>query len=206
MGYDIKCPGYGGYHGGWQCNFKGEYEYTSTVSEYQYQTYCKKDNRDYCYGPGYGNCEYYKKHYGISYITTAVCDTLGLAKNNLFLRTINSFRDKLEQNPSMFKQLEIYDIVGPVIANIINGDQKLAGELFNSTIVPVCNDITSCDYRNALIKYTNMTKELIEKYKDSVSIGLSVFNMSDDIGQVKYGSQYRKSLNFGVPFKRYEKK
>lgn len=202
MSYDIKCPGYGGYHGGWQCNWKGEFEYTSDVSEYHYQTYCRKDNKDYCYGPGYGDCEYFRRHYGISYITTAICDTLGLEKNNLFLHIIDAFRYKLEQDTKMFKQLEIYDIVGPIIANKINGDKKIALELFNSTIIPVCNDITKCDYRTAIIKYTNMTKNLIEKYKDSVSIGLDVFKMSEKIGEVKYGSQYKKSLNFGVPFRR----
>ena len=146
-------------------------------------------------------CSIYKAYHGC-YITTAVCDTLGLSGDNIFLGAISSLRKKLEQNPKMFKQLEIYDIVGPMIANIINGDKKIAGELFNSSISPVCNDITNCDYKSALIKYTNMTKSLIEKYKDSVSIGLDVFKMSEDIGQVKYGNQYKKSLNFGVPFRR----
>ena len=146
-------------------------------------------------------CSIYKAYHGC-YITTAVCDTLGLSGDNIFFGAISSLRKKLEQNPKMFKQLEIYDIVGPMIANIINGDKKIAGELFNSSISPVCNDITNCDYKSALIKYTNMTKSLIEKYKDSVSIGLDVFKMSEDIGQVKYGNQYKKSLNFGVPFRR----
>lgn len=146
-------------------------------------------------------CSIYKAYHGC-YITTAVCDTLGLSSDNIFLGAISSLRKKLEQNPKMYKQLEIYDIVGPMIANIINGDKKIAGELFNSSIIPVCNDINNCDYKSALIKYTNMTKSLIEKYKDSVSIGLNVFKMSENIGQVKYGNQYKKSLNFGVPFRR----
>ena len=169
----------------------------SGVSDSWYSKYCSKD-----YESDYGKCKHYKEYYGISYITTAICDTLGLAKNNLFLRSINSFREKLEQDHKMYKQLEIYDIVGPIIANKINGDKEIALELFNSSIVPVCNDLFKNDYRSALIKYTNMTKGLIEQYKDSVSIGLDVYKMSDDIGQVKYGNQYKKSLNFGVTFKR----
>lgn len=198
MGYGVVCPGYDGVISAkWQCKFKKECEGSSDVSDSWYSEYCSKD-----YESDYGKCKHYKEYYGISYITTAICDTLGLAKNNLFLRSINSFRDKLEQDPKMYKQLEIYDIVGPIIANKINGDKEIALELFNSSIVPVCNDLFKNDYRSALIKYTNMTKGLIEQYKDSVSIGLDVYKMSEDIGQVKYGNQYKKSLNFGVTFKR----
>ena len=187
MGYGVVCPGYDGVISAkWQCKFKKECEGSSDVSDSWYSKYCSKD-----YESDYGKCKHYKEYYGISYITTAICDTLGLAKNNLFLRSINSFREKLEQNPKMYKQLEIYDIVGPIIANKINGDWEIALELFNSSIVPVCNDLFKNDYRSALIKYTNMTKGLIEQYKDSVSIGLDVYKMSDDIGQVKYGNQYK---------------
>ena len=109
----------------------------------------------------------------------------------------------LENDPKMFKQLEIYDIVGPVIANIINGDKEVAIELFESSISPVCIDIINGNYNSALMKYTYMTKRLINKYKDSVSIGLDVFKMSDNIGQVKYGTQYKKCLDFGEKFRRY---
>jgi len=199
MGYDIVCPGYDGVISAkWQCKFKKKCEGSSDVSDSWYSKYCSKD-----YESDYKKCKHYKDYYGISYITTAVCDTLGLTKDNSFLRLINNFREKLEQDHKMFKQLEIYDIVGPVIANIINGDKEIAIELFESTISPVCMDIINGNYNGALLKYTCMTKGLINKYKDSVSIGLDVFKMSDDIGQVKYGNQYKKCLNFGEKFRRY---
>lgn len=188
MSYSEKCPGYRSYM---ECSFKEKRGADPHITDDEYKHNCVYDY-DYVYCMWYSNC----------YITTAVCDTLGLKGDNLFLGAISSLRDKLKQDPKMFKQLEIYDIVGPIIANKINGDKKIALELFNSTIIPVCNDITKCDYRTAIIKYTNMTKNLIEKYKDSVSIGLDVFKMSEKIGDVKYGSQYKKSLNFGVPFRR----
>ncbi len=200
MGYGIVCPGYDGVCSArYQCDFKKEYDGSSDVFDSWYEAYC---NKDYERG-GYGDCKYYKKHMGICYITTAVCDTLGFKNDNLFLSTICSFREKLEQDPKMFKQLEIYDIVGPVIANIINGDKEIAAKLFKSTISPVCMDIINGNYNDALLKYTCMIKSLINKYKDSVSIGLDVFKMSDDIGQVKYCNQYKKCLNFGEKFRRY---
>ena len=199
MGYSVVCPGYDGVCSAtYQCDFKKKYNGSSDVPDSWYDTFCSKDYES----GGYGDCVYYQKYLSRCYITTAVCDTLGLKGDNLFLGTISLFRDKLEQDPKMYKQLEIYDIVGPIIANKINGDKEIALELFNSSIVPVCNDLFKNDYRSALIKYTNMTKGLIEQYKDSVSIGLDVYKMSEDIGQVKYGNQYQKSLNFGVTFKR----
>ena len=198
MSYSIKCPGYDGVVSAtWQCWIKKECGYSSDVFDSWYSKYCRKD-----YESDYKKCKYFKEYYGISYITTAICDTLGLEKNNLFLHSINTFRYKLEQDPKMYKQLEIYDIVGPIIANKINGDKKIALELFNDSIIPVCNDLFKNDYYSALLKYTNMTKKLIEQYKDFVSVGLDVFRMSEDIGQIKYKNQYKKSLNFCVPFKR----
>ena len=157
---------------------------------------------DVCCSLWYDDCSTYKAYHGC-YITTAVCNALGLREHNVFLKTIRSLRNKLEQNPNMFRQLEIYDIVGPMIANAINGDEKIAAELLNLSISPVCMDIINGNYNGALLKYTCMTKGLINKYKDSVSIGLDVFKMSDDIGQVKYGNQYKKCLNFGEKFRRY---
>ena len=188
MGYSEKCPGYRSYM---ECRFKEKRGADPHITDDEYKHNCVYDY-DYVYCMWYSNC----------YITTAVCDTLGLKGDNIFLGAISSLRHKLEQDPKMYKQLEIYDIVGPIIANIINGDKDIALELFNSSIVPVCNDLFRNDDRNALIKYTNMTKSLIEKYKDSVSVGLNLFKMSDNIGQVKYSGQYKKSLNFGVSFRR----
>lgn len=206
MGYGIVCGGYRGYDHNWQCDWRKDYDGISDIPQSHYDKYCTKDYEGDGYSEGYGSCTYYKYHCGRCYITTAVCDTIGLKCDNVFLFTINSFRDKLEQNPKMFKQLEIYDIVGPIIANAINGDKDVATYLFNFSISPVCTDIINGDYNSALFKYTNMTKKLIEKYRNSVSIGLDVFKMSSDIGHVKYGNQYRKSLNFGEPFRRYKER
>lgn len=205
MGWGIVCGGYDGVISAvWQCSWKNDYDHSSDVPQSHYEKYCKKDYEGNGYDDdGYGSCTYFKYHFGKCYIATAVCDTLGLTKDNSFLRVINIFRDKLENDPKMFKQLEIYDIVGPVIANIINGDKEVAIELFESSISPVCIDIINGNYNSALMKYTCMTKRLINKYKDSVSIGLDVFKMSDNIGQVKYSTQYKKCLDFGEKFRRY---
>ena len=158
------CPFYkweGGFFGDYFCTKKNEVINSST-----YEKYCTKSYES----GGYGDCPLYKYEEPSSgcFITTIVCDILGLEDKNVFLMLLRKFRDNyLQKNMNTLPILEEYDFIGPVISNRIFFDenkQEVARNLFSNYLVPVFEDIANDNYSCAIKKYTTMVKGLIAKY------------------------------------------
>lgn len=158
------CPYYkweGGFFGDYYCMKKEE-----TVSSSNYEKYCKKNYET----DGYGECPIYKHEEPSSgcFITTIVCDIIGLEDKNIYLMLLRKFRNNyLQKNQKGIEILEQYDFIGPVISQKIYEDenkQQLAQNLFINNLVPVFDDIIKDNYTEAIKKYTKMVNQLIEKY------------------------------------------
>lgn len=125
-----------------------------------------------CYYPDDTICSYYqnKKSYvpgGGCYITTIICDMLGFDDKCNILETLRGFRKDVMQTSSEYKEvLYEYDTVGPKISKSIKEDKDL--ELINGMldfyILPVVSLIKNKDYKEAIIRYQNMTKSLENYY------------------------------------------
>ena len=102
------------------------------------------------------------------FITTMVCDILGMEDDCDSLQTLRSFRDNVMQKDSKFaKMLYQYDVVGPEIAKCLNecykttGDKEAVQKLYDSYIVPTCDSVKANDYDAAVKKYTSLVEMLM---------------------------------------------
>ena len=190
---DIKCSYMHKRQNGWS----DEYYCTKVEHTVSYDQYINK-----CCSYSYDECDNYKydKPSSGCFITTVVCDTLGMDDNNMYLMLLRNFRkDYLQRKTDGIKVLEEYDTIGPVIAHCINNDEKkkeVAQGVFVNSIIPVINDI--CDGKNssAINKYILMTKNLISKYgleTLTLSIpGVSVYNYNQDKSMMGHGRLIKK--------------
>ncbi len=159
------CPYYE-WKGGW---FSGDYycqKKQENINSTQYETYCKKNyERD-----GYGECPIYKhkEETGGCFITTIICNIIGLEDKNIYLMLLRKFRDKyLQKNPNTIQILEEYDFIGPLISQSLAQDpnkEQIAREIFINNLVPIFDEICNDNYQKAIKKYTEMVKQLIKRY------------------------------------------
>lgn len=94
-----------------------------------------------------------------SYIVTAVCETLSEPK---YIRISEKFKEKLIESGKYQQQLAIYNVIGPVIANRIRGNERICRILLERTIKPVCNLIEKGKDDEALKQFTDMVVQFIE--------------------------------------------
>ena len=92
---------------------------------------------------------------------------LGFDDKCNILETLRGFRKDVMQTSSEYKEvLYEYDTVGPKISKSIKEDKDL--ELINGMldfyILPVVSLIKNKDYKEAIIRYQNMTKSLENYY------------------------------------------
>lgn len=184
------CPYYkweGGIFGDYFCTKKSE-----VVNSSMYEKYCTKSYES----GGYGDCPLYKYEEPSSgcFITTIVCDIIGLEDKNIYLMLLRKFRDNfLQKNMNTIFILEEYDFIGPIISKkIFMDDNKdvLARDLFLNHLVPVFDDIANDDYKSAISKYTVMVKGLIAKYNLgtlSLTIPTSDYDYSKDYSMYGHG-------------------
>lgn len=158
--------------------------------------YCKAYSRDESVAKSYRDYSKDKQSSsGPCFITTIVCDTLGLDDNNIYLTLLRKFRKNyLQKKPDGIKVLEEYDTIGPVIAHFIShdeGKEKVAREVFMQSIIPVVNDICEGKNMEAINKYTDMTKGLIHRYGlDTLTLsvpGVSVYDYNQDRTMMGHG-------------------
>lgn len=191
------CPYYE-WKGGW---LSGDYfckKNETNVGETEYQKYCKKSYES----DGYGDCPIYKYQEPSSgcFITTIVCDIMGLEDKNIYLILFRNLRDKyLQKNPYTIEILEEYDFIGPIISKAISIDknkEEVAKNIFFNSLVPVFNDIVAENYSGAIRKYTMMVKELIERYDlGALSLkipGQSSFDYKKDYSLYGHGRLQKK--------------
>ena len=108
------------------------------------------------------------------YLTTIVCEILGLEDDSDILNTMRNFRDNYMLNrPETYVSLIEYDIVGPKIAEALKKEaysKEIAYLLLNERIIPIVEKIKSGKNEEALEDYTNMTNRLKEIYHIDTTI------------------------------------
>ena len=101
---------------------------------------------------------------GGCYLTTILCNILGMSDNNIYLETIRNFRNNILQKDEQYKSILVeYDVIGPKIATALNNDplkEKIAKMYFQNYITPVVNFINTKDYSSAITLYVDMTTKL----------------------------------------------
>ena len=102
------------------------------------------------------------------YITTAICNILGMDDNNIYLNSLRSFRDNvLAKDDNLKMILAQYDIVGPMVSYNLNNDpfrRTKSLMLFELYIKPIVKLLANKQYTEAILKYEQMTNELIDSY------------------------------------------
>lgn len=161
--------------------------------------YCRAYSRDDNVSRSYRNYSKSKQSSGC-YITTIVCETLGMNDGNIYLTLLRKFRKNyLQKKPEGVKILEEYDTIGPVIAHCIRMDEKkneVAQGVFTQSIIPIIDDI--CEGKNtvAIEKYTMMTKGLIEKYGlETLTLsvpGVSAYDYKQDRTMMGHGQLVKR--------------
>lgn len=109
------------------------------------------------------------------YLTTILCNILGMQDNNSYLTTMRDFRKNVLQTNEQYKYLLVeYDIIGPKISELLNNDPSkitIAYNLFYQYITPIVNLIKTEQYNLAIIFYIDMVNSLKTLYKlNSTSI------------------------------------
>ena len=153
----------GGFFGrGNTCSVSGE---TKKIGSNYYDKYC-------CNDYNMRNCPKYKKYgpyiSGGCFITTIVCNTLGMEDNVSYLETLRSFRNNILQKNDEYKDiLATYDVVGPIIScNLVHDRDRLqiCKNLFYLGILNVCKFLENGEQDKAIELYTDMTNLLIQGY------------------------------------------
>lgn len=160
----MSCPYYK-FEGGW---LGGDYtcikdpNNKKIISDDHYRRYC----RDY----DYRDCSIYKYESSSSgcFITTVLCNILGLPDNHEILNTLRSFRDNVLKKDKKYKEiLMIYDGIGPYVADKLINDEnreEIAYDLYKSSLLPILEEIRNNNYNKAVKHYLYMTLYLISDY------------------------------------------
>lgn len=134
--------------------------------------YCKEWRR--YERPDSGCCsdfalDYEKLRNSKYYITTYIVNTLGLGEESREYKTIKNLRDETLEVDSYYNGvLDIYDIVGPVVAVELSEDKEF-GEAncqiaLDKFIIPVCEAYEQGKVEEAVNIYMLMVKELMQIY------------------------------------------
>ena len=160
MGYGYACPGW---EGDFSCFIKKKHTGDSSISygSTLYEKYCKKDYER----NGYGDCPHFY-WYTHQYIVTAVLKKLFPSMKTPEFEISRDFRTRVENAQSCKSSLDRYDIVGPILARIVENDNELVKDIYINTIIPVTALIYQGKDNEALILYMKMVRDLIEKVKE----------------------------------------
>ena len=161
-------------------------------------TFCKAYDRDSCTISNVIDIAKGNTSSSGCYLTTMLCNILNLPDNNIYLETIRNFRKNILQKNEKYKALLVeYDIVGPVIANLLANDplkEAIAKVYLNNFIIPITGLIKNKENDRAVNKYYQMTNNLKTFY------GLNNYNVSveqvdnADIGKSGHGKYIQKKI------------
>jgi len=127
------------------------------------------------------------------YLTTIICDILGMSDNCEILTIMRSFRNNVLQKDLRYLGILMeYDTIGPKISECLKNDEDalwIAKELLENFIKPIIVNISSKNYEDAINMYINMTSWLKENY----CIDNKVVVVSDyDQSKGGHGRVYKK--------------
>lgn len=147
---------------------------------------------------------YSKENSGSSgcYLTTMLCNILGMPDNNYYLETMRKFRNNVLQNDEKYKPLLVeYDIVGPKIAEALNNDplkHTIALKYFNTYIIPVIDLLRQNKNDAAIQLYINMTNSL-KNFYGLGNIGITTLEIENaDIKESGHGIYKQKKITSNV--------
>lgn len=114
---------------------------------------------DTCVGDG----DHYRYR---GYITTMICDRLGLEKTKEVYKTITDFQKNVMENNKQYEEdLNKYNIIGPKIANCLaNEDINIINKIYITFLIPVAKMIKEDHPEQAIFKYKEMVKILKTHY------------------------------------------
>lgn len=125
----------------------------------------------YCRGYNYNECTFYKSVHGSGggcFITTVLCNILGLPDNHETLSILRNFRDNVLKKDKKYKEiLMIYDGIGPMVADKLFNDsdsEKKAFEVYENSIKPIIEEVNNENYDRAIRHYLYMTLYLVSEY------------------------------------------
>ena len=156
-----------------QCGTCENFEESGSNQPYDY-----KHNADtvkgYC---SWYQCYYYpddscRDHYkerkepSTCYITTIVCNRMGMADDCVELETLRKFRHDVLQKDEKYKPILFeYDTVGPKIASRLQQeDMDMVQRMFTSFIQPIVGYLQKGQNEEAIRRYVMMTKSLEDYY------------------------------------------
>lgn len=181
----MSCPFYTTKSSGW---FGIDYWCTKLDKEIPDDTY-----RKYCRDYDYRDCPNYKYQESSSgcFITTVLCEILGLPDDHEVLNTLRLFRNNILQKDEKYAEiLKIYDAIGPIVADSIMKDEtkeQLAIDLYKSSLLPIVEEIKTNNYARAVKHYLYMTLSLVSEYNlrttyntlKEVDFGFTNFNQKE---------------------------
>ena len=151
----------------WGSGFLGTYKCLKNdgkpVDTYTRHAYCQN-------GTKYRDCVIFRKNesHGGCYLTTAMCEVLGMDDHCYVLDTLRGFRDNYMINePECIPLLNDYNTIGPIIADKIYDDEEaslVAGFMYSNYIVPATLYIEKEDNETAIDIYKTMTLDLMDRY------------------------------------------
>lgn len=175
-------PGKGDLYGKFPCEKK--YERHLAIDP-ECDRFCTAYSRDY---DSIKNAQRYSIDHSNErcYLTTMLCDILGMEDNNKYLFAMRCFRRNILQNDPKYKRLLVeYDIVGPKIAEALNNDplkEQIAHKYFKYSIIPIINNINNNNINLAVEMYKSMTNYLKGFYGLG---GLNATNLQIDSADIK---------------------
>lgn len=146
-------------------SFFGDYWCNKKDARVDSDTYYK-----YCRNWDYGDCPIYKHEESSPpcFITTVLCQILGLPDDHETLNALRNFRDNILQKDKQYEEiLKIYDVIGPLVADSIRKDanrEKLALDLYKLSLLPIVEEIKKQNYTRAIKHYLYMTLSLVSEY------------------------------------------
>ena len=144
--------------------------------------------------------QYSKDHSssGLCYLTTMLCNILGMPDNNYYLETMRYLRNNVMQKDEKYKPLLVeYDIVGPKIAEALNNDplkEMIAKKYFDKYIIPIVNLINENKYSEAISSYVEMTNSFKNFYGYSNISPTTLEIESADIKKSGHGKYIVKKI------------
>ena len=150
--------------GKYYCDKKGEWHY---ASDPRCSSFCEAYRRPTSARENMYNNSKSSSSSGC-YITTIMCNILGLPNDNYYLQTLRSFRDNvLKKDAKHFPLLIQYDKIGPIIASCLEQDEhnkEIANMLFTHYIERTVTAIEENKITTAINIYIGMTMSLAERY------------------------------------------
>lgn len=181
-------------NGKYWCERKGENHYATDPKCY---SFCEAYSRSsYARQNMYDNS---KSHSSSGcYITTIMCNILGMPDDNYYLQTLRNFRDNvLKKDTKHFPLLIQYDKIGPSLSVCLADDKyskEIAQTLFINYIEKTVTAIEEGKPNTAINIYVAMTNTLIERYQPDATLFVIDENEPVDMELLGHARTIKKVL------------